>query len=134
MCQHDRKAIYGAAMKKWSSFTVNSPTEITQSASHPMLHDPQASSSETNTRAIFLLAAQKAPYGVYCNPFYKHAGHGSVFTVDESNSNALKENVQNYEYQPDTGIHGMVFDPKNEEYLYSADLKANRSGSIDDQT
>lgn len=123
---HDRKAIYGAAMKKWSSFAVKSPTEITQSASHPMLHDPKASSADTNTRAIFLLAAQKPPYGVYCNPFYNHAGHGSVFTVDPSASNALAENVQNFEYQPNTGIHGMVFDPKNEEYLYSADLKANK--------
>lgn len=34
-------------------------------------------------------------------------------------------NVQNYEYQPSTGIHGMVFDP-TETYLYSADLTANK--------
>ena len=33
--------------------------------------------------------------------------------------------MQNYEYQPNTGIHGMVFDP-TETYLYSADLKANK--------
>lgn len=33
--------------------------------------------------------------------------------------------MQNYEYQPDTGIHGMVFDP-TETWLYSADLKANK--------
>lgn len=120
---HDRKTIYGAAMKKWSSFKVDSPTSITQTASHPMLHDPKASSPETNTRAIFLLAAQKPPYGVYCNPFYNHAGHGSTFSVSEDG--ALKQNVQNYEYQPNTGIHGMVFDP-TETYLYSADLKANK--------
>jgi carboxy-cis,cis-muconate cyclase len=83
----------------------------------------QAASPETNTRAIFLLAAQKPPYGVYCNPFYSHAGHGSVFSV--SSSGALQDNVQNYEYQENTGIHGMVFDP-TETYLYSADLKANK--------
>lgn len=83
-----------------------------------------ASLSTTNTRAIFLLAAQQAPYAVYCNPFYNHAGHGSVFTTDTS-TKALDTNVQNYEYQPNSGIHGMVFDP-TETYLYSADLKANK--------
>lgn len=83
-----------------------------------------ASLSTTNTRAIFLLAAKKPPYGIYCNPFYKHAGHGAIFTPDPQ-TGALKTNVQNYEYQPNTGIHGMVFDP-TEEYLYSADLTANK--------
>ena len=82
-----------------------------------------ASSKETNTRAIFLLPAKKPPYAVYCNPFYKHAGHGSVFTV--SPTGALQTNSQNYEYQPNSGIHGMVFDP-TETYLYSADLTANK--------
>lgn len=110
-------------MKKWSSFAVESPTSILHQASHPMLHHPQAASSKTNTRAIFLLSAKKPPYGVYCNPFYNHAGHGSVFTV--SNTGTLERNVQNYEYQENTGIHGMVFDP-TETYLYSADLKANK--------
>lgn len=33
---HDKKAIYGAAMKKWNSFAVNSPTEIVHQASHPV--------------------------------------------------------------------------------------------------
>jgi len=37
----------------------------------------------------------------------------------------LKANTQNYEYQPNTGIHGMVFDAA-EDYLYSADLRANK--------
>ncbi|ETS78354.1 Carboxy-cis,cis-muconate cyclase [Pestalotiopsis fici W106-1] len=120
---HDKKNLYGAAMKKWASFSVKSPTEIVHEASHPMLHDPMASSADTNTRAIFLLAAKKEPYAVYCNPFYKHAGQGSVFKV--SSTGKLEENVQNYDYQPNTGIHGMVFDP-TETYLYSADLKANK--------
>ncbi|KAI0467497.1 3-carboxy-cis,cis-mucoante lactonizing enzyme [Xylaria cf. heliscus] len=120
---HAKKNIYGAAMKKWSSFAVKSATEIVHEASHPMNHDPQASLATTNTRAIFLLAAKQPPYAVYCNPFYKHAGHGSVFST--SSSGTLADNIQNYAYQPDTGIHGMVFDP-TETYLYSADLKANR--------
>lgn len=120
---HDRKALYGSAMKRWTSFSAPSPTQITQTSSHPMLHDPQASKSDTNTRAIFCLAAKKAPYGVYCNPFYSHAGHGAVFSTSKDGN--LDENVQNYEYQPNTGIHGMVFDP-SETYLYSADLKANK--------
>lgn len=37
--QHAKKNIYGAAMKKWSSFAVKSPTEIVHEASHPMNHD-----------------------------------------------------------------------------------------------
>ncbi|KAK3939062.1 3-carboxy-cis,cis-muconate cyclase [Diplogelasinospora grovesii] len=120
---HAKKNIYGAAMKKWSSFAVKSPTEIVHEASHIMSHDPQANSAETNTRAIFLLAAKQPPYAVYCNPFYKHAGYGNIFSV--SGSGALEKNIQNYPYQENTGIHGMVFDP-TETYLYSADLTANK--------
>ncbi|KAH6610589.1 hypothetical protein Trco_000609 [Trichoderma cornu-damae] len=121
---HEKKTIYGAAMKKWSSFKVNSPTDIVHQVSHPMLHDSRAASPDANTRAIFLLAARKPPYAVYCNPFYRHAGHGSVFATDAS-SGELRANVQNYEYQPDSGVHGMVFDP-SETCLYSADLAANK--------
>lgn len=82
-----------------------------------------ASSSETNTRAIFVLAAKKAPYNVYGNPFYKHAGFGNVFSVNKDGG--IERNIQNYEYDPKSGIHGMVFDSE-EEYLYSADMGANR--------
>jgi carboxy-cis,cis-muconate cyclase len=88
-----------------------------------MTHHPEASKVETRTRAIFCLAAQKAPYNLYCNPFYEHAGHGSVFSVDGAGT--LKECIQNYEYAPDSAIHGMVFDPA-EEYLYSADMWGNK--------
>lgn len=37
----------------------------------------------------------------------------------------LESNIQNYEYSPKTGIHGMVFD-SSETYLYSADLRGNK--------
>lgn len=141
---HDKKAIYGAAMKKWNSFAVKSPTEIVHQASHPvaghrkfffllllpcsfcyslLIFVALAASADTNTRAIFVLAAHQPPYNVYGNPFYKHAGYGNVFSVDKEG--ALEQNVQNYEYAPNTGIHGMVFDP-TETYLYSADLQANK--------
>jgi carboxy-cis,cis-muconate cyclase len=123
MLQHDKKNIYGASMKKWSSHTVKSPTEIVHSASHPMDHDPKASQADTRTRAIFLLAAKKAPYHVYCNPFYEHAGFGNIFSVDSSG--ALESNIQNYEYSPESAIHGMAFDP-TESYLYSADMWGNK--------
>lgn len=82
-----------------------------------------APSTETNTRAIFVLAAHKPPYNVYGNPFYNHAGYGNVFSVKPDGG--LDRNIQNYEYVPNTGIHGMVFDP-TETYLYSADLTANK--------
>lgn len=64
---------------------------------------------------------------MYCNPFYKHAGHGSVFAADPS-SGALvgPAPAQHYAFQPDTGIHGAVLDPHEERYLYSADLTANK--------
>ncbi len=37
--QHAKKNLYGAAMKKWSSFSVKSPTDIVHEASRPMSHD-----------------------------------------------------------------------------------------------
>ncbi|KAH8904467.1 3-carboxy-cis,cis-mucoante lactonizing enzyme, partial [Coniochaeta sp. PMI_546] len=119
---HGKKNIYGAAMKKWSSFAIKSPTEIIHEVSHPIGGDPQAASPDTNTRAIFLLAAKQPPYAVYCNPFYNHAGYGNIFSV--SPTGMLASNEQNYPYSPQTGIHGMVFDP-TETYLYSADLTGN---------
>lgn len=120
---HNRKTIYGAGMKKWNSFNVKSPSELMHHSSHPMGGHPKANDSDTKTRAIFVLAAKKPPYCVYGNPFYDYAGFGNVFSVDESGG--LKENVQNYEYQENAAIHGMVFDPE-EEYLYSADMWANK--------
>lgn len=126
-------------MKKWSSYTVNSPTDIVHHASHPMSHHREfsplltkptsngeaamAANADTKTRAIFVLAAKQAPYNVYGNPFYDHAGHGNVFAVNKDGG--LDKNVQNYEYQPNSAIHGMVFDP-TETYLYSADMWANK--------
>lgn len=119
---HAKKNIYGASMKKWSSHTVKSPTEIFHNASLSMSHDPKADSADTNTRAIFVLAAKQPPFNVYGNPFYDNAGWGNVFSVNKDGG--LEKNVQNYEYSPETGIHGMVFDP-TETYLYSADLRGN---------
>ncbi|KAI5293900.1 hypothetical protein KEM52_005039 [Ascosphaera acerosa] len=121
---HSRRTIYGASMKKWSSHSVQAPDEIVHTKSLPLVGtDASAPTAEANTRAIFVLAARKPPYNVYGNPFYKHAGFGNVFSVGESGE--LKENIQNYEYDAHSGVHGMVFDPA-EEYLYSADMGANK--------
>jgi len=120
---HARKNIYGASMKKWSSHAVKSITDIVHECSHPMDGDPAAANADTKTRAIFVLAAKKPPYNIYGNPFYEHAGYGNVFSVDKNG--ALEENIQNYEYSPQSAIHGMVFDP-SETYLYSADMWANK--------
>ena len=120
---HARKNIYGASMKKWSSHTIKNPTDISHDLSHPMSHHPLAQSSDTRTRAIFVLAAKKPPYCVYGNPFYEHAGHGNVFSVDKDGK--LDKNIQNYEYSESSAIHGMVFDSA-EEYLYSADMWADK--------
>jgi carboxy-cis,cis-muconate cyclase len=88
-----------------------------------LIFTAQASRPDTNTRAIFVLAAKQPPFSVYGNPFYDHAGFGNVFSVNQEG--ALEKCVQNYEYSPKTGIHGMVFDP-TETYLYSADLRGNK--------
>jgi carboxy-cis,cis-muconate cyclase len=85
--------------------------------------EAKAAEADTRTRAIFCLAAQKPPYCVYGNPFYDYAGYGNVFSVNDDGS--IKSNIQNYEYCPQTAVHGMVFDP-SEGYLYSADMWANR--------
>jgi carboxy-cis,cis-muconate cyclase len=70
-----------------------------------------------------VLAAKKAPFNIYGNPFYDHAGYGNVFSVNQDGG--IEKGAQNYEYEPKTGIHGMVFDA-SETYLYSADLRANK--------
>ena len=84
-----------------------------------ILETARAKDADTKTRAIFVLAARQAPYNVYGNPFYDYAGFGNVFSVNGDGS--IKDNIQNYEYQDDSAIHGMVFDP-TENYLYSADM------------
>jgi carboxy-cis,cis-muconate cyclase len=110
-------------MKAWTSYSVTSPQTIERNASHPISGHPLAASAITNTRAIFILAAQTPPYAVYGNPFYDHAGYGNVYST--TLTGGLGENIQNYPYDENSGIHGMVFDP-NEEFLYSADLRANK--------
>ncbi|KAF2840329.1 carboxy-cis,cis-muconate cyclase [Patellaria atrata CBS 101060] len=120
---HAKKNIYGASMKTFSSYSVQSPTDIVHHASFAIGGHPQASSPDSNTRAIFILAAQKSPYCVYGNPFYNYAGYGNAFGVDSTG--AMRESIQNFEYSPETAVHGMVFDP-TETYLYSADMWANK--------
>ncbi|PHH86707.1 hypothetical protein CDD83_9868 [Cordyceps sp. RAO-2017] len=120
---HDKKNLYGAAMKKWSSFAVESPTSIVHQVSHPMTHDPRAQSADADTRAIFLLAARDA---VYCNPFYSHAGAGSAFGLGPDGAlRALPPAAGTFAYRPDSAVHGMVFHPDGR-HLYSADLRANK--------
>ncbi|RMY59187.1 hypothetical protein D0865_02204 [Hortaea werneckii] len=102
---HDRKNIYGAGMKKWGSYSVQSPTEIKHDSSIAMGGHPRANDSDTKTRAIFVLGAKKAPYLVYGNPFYDHAGFINVHSVHPDGS--LKENVQNAPLDEKSAVHGM---------------------------
>lgn len=120
---HDRKTIYGAAMKKWSSFSVESPTDISHQVSHSLAGHSRASDADSRTRAIFVLAEKKVPHRVIGNPFYDYAGFANVFDVDAEG--ALNQNVQNFAYDKSSAIHGMVFDAA-ENYLYSADMWANK--------
>ena len=91
--------------------------------SRPNISPAKAADASTKTRAIFVLAAKIPPYNVYGNPFYDYAGYGNVFSVNASGG--LEANIQNYEYCPETAVHGMVFDA-SETYLYSADMWANK--------
>lgn len=120
---HARKTIYGAGMKRWGSYTVHGPAEIYHHASLPMGGHPNANDADTKTRAIFVLAAKKPPYCVYGNPFYDYAGFINVHSINPAGG--LEKNVQNAELDSNSAIHGMVFD-KAEEYLYSADMWANK--------
>ena len=56
---------------------------------------------------------------MYGNPFYDYAGFGNAFSVNKEGR--LESNIQNFEYNDKSSIHGMVFDP-SETYLYSADM------------
>ncbi|KJZ69172.1 Carboxy-cis,cis-muconate cyclase [Hirsutella minnesotensis 3608] len=118
---HAKKNLYGAALKAWASFAVESPTSIVHQASLPMCH--HALSPDANTRAIFLLASPYPPYGVYCNPFYDYAGAVSVLPV--TSSGALAGSAQTVPLDPHSGVHGAVFHPDGR-HLYSADLSANK--------
>lgn len=120
---HDRRNIYGAAMKKWSSFTVTSATDIVHQASHSLEGHPKACEHDTKTRAIFVLSEKLPPHRVIGNPFYDYAGYANVFSVDDTGT--MHQNVQNFEYQESSAIHGMVFD-STEDFLYSADMWANK--------
>lgn len=124
-------------MKKWGSYTVQNPSEIYHHASLPIgghrssyytaYHfnyqtnpcPAKANDTDTNTRAIFVLAAKLSPHCVYGNPFYNHAGFLNVFSVNPTDG--LDKNIQNAPLDEKSAIHGMVFD-SNEEYLYSADM------------
>ncbi|KAF2398098.1 3-carboxy-cis,cis-mucoante lactonizing enzyme [Trichodelitschia bisporula] len=116
---HIGRNLYGAALKRWNSLRVDSPTDIVHEGSHPIGGDPSAPLSTTRTRAIFLLAASQPPHAVYCAPFYEHAGYGNAFSV--SPTGTLEANIQNFEYAPESAIHGAVFNPP-ETHLYSADM------------
>ncbi|RCI10047.1 hypothetical protein L249_8507 [Ophiocordyceps polyrhachis-furcata BCC 54312] len=120
---HAKRNIYGAAVKKWSSFAIHSPTSIIHSSSHPLSHNALAPSPSSDTRAIFLLAASSPPYGVYCSPFYSHATSGTVFAVQPDGS--LDRPVQTFDYGPGSAVHGAVFHPDGR-HLFSADLSANK--------
>ncbi|KAH9825915.1 Carboxy-cis,cis-muconate cyclase [Teratosphaeria destructans] len=89
---HDRTHLYGAALKKWSSHAITTPTSLHPTASLPMGGDPRAADATTRTRAIFVLAAQKPPYCVYGNPFYDHAGFINVHAVRPDGT--LDRNIQ----------------------------------------
>lgn len=73
----------------------------------------------STTRGIFIIAANKAPYNVYADPFGNCA---NVLGVDSTGT--LNANLQNISYYSGSGVHGMAFDPTGD-YIYAADDTAN---------
>lgn len=97
----------------WASYTVEDGTDLSYDTSIAM------SGNCSTTRGIFIIAADKAPYNVYADPFGNCA---NVLGVDPVGT--LETNLQNVSYYSDSGVHGMAFDPTGN-FLYAADDMGN---------
>lgn len=73
----------------------------------------------SSTHGIFIVAADRAPYNVYADPFGNCA---NIIGVDESGT--LSTNLQNISFYSDSGVHGLAFDPTGQ-YIYAADDSGN---------
>jgi carboxy-cis,cis-muconate cyclase len=118
---HDKKNIYGAGDGGWTSYLVISPTTLGNESFVNMTGDCSSIISGGN-RGIFVLGSTKPPYAVYGDEFGRCT---NVIAVD--GSGAVTSVVQNISHYSNSGVHGTAFD-LDEEYLYSADDKANSIG------
>ncbi|KFY95992.1 hypothetical protein V498_02976 [Pseudogymnoascus sp. VKM F-4517 (FW-2822)] len=124
---HDKTHLYGTDIiytlgeKNWTkppvyvSHTINNSSSIT--------HDKTLTGKQGCVGAsIFVIADKNPPYNVYGVDFWGNPGCGTVFSVDETG--AFDEVIQDYEYAPESSIHGTAFSPDST-FMYSADMHGN---------
>ncbi|EFX04833.1 polyketide synthase [Grosmannia clavigera kw1407] len=117
---HDKKHLYG------TSFTSSSPAFISYSlagATNITLDTTVDAGGNCTGKAIYVVAAERAPYSVYGSFFGGSAGCGAVLSVDEDG--ALAAAVQNFTYASGSGVHGLALAPSGP-FLYSADDSGNQ--------
>ncbi|TQS31663.1 hypothetical protein Golomagni_08049, partial [Golovinomyces magnicellulatus] len=125
---HDKKNLYGtnysyindqenlAIPPTYVSYTVTNSTSIT--------HDKTlAGHNNCNGSAIYIAAKPTEPYSVYGFDYWGTPGCGTVMSVDENG--VLSELIQDFEYLPDSGVHGSAFN-KDSTLLYAADTLGNK--------
>lgn len=99
----------------YMSFTINNISSIT--------HDKTLTGKQgCNGSAIFIEALPVAPYTVYGFDYWGTPGCGQVMSVD--GNGVLNEVIQDYEYWPQSGVHGSAFN-KAGTILYAADTLGN---------
>ncbi|KAI1815897.1 carboxy-cis,cis-muconate cyclase [Poronia punctata] len=117
---HDKTKLYG------TDWNAKEPTFVSYDVSNP--HDIKvekrivAGTLCSNTRNVFALADQQAPYTVYGNYYYGDAKCSTVFSVDGNGT--LKEVIQDYAYLPGSAVHGTAI-TLDGRFLVSADTKGN---------
>ncbi|KAJ8110815.1 hypothetical protein OPT61_g6434 [Boeremia exigua] len=124
---HDKKNMYGTnyvyvddqvnrtTPPEYFSYTVNNLTSITHTST-------LAGKKRCNGSSIYIEALPVPPYTVYGFDYWGTPGCGQTMSVDDNG--ALKDVIQNYNYWPESGIHGSAFS-KDHTLLYAADTLGN---------
>lgn len=82
-----------------------------------------AGHNNCNGSAIYIAAKPTEPYSVYGFDYWGTPGCGTVMSVDENG--VLSEVIQDFEYLPESGVHGSAFN-KDSTLLYAADTLGNK--------
>ncbi|OJD28909.1 carboxy-muconate cyclase [Diplodia corticola] len=123
---HDKSVLYGVEDGGWTSYSIDSATAVTHTATLPL-----TGANCSNDRSIFVVAAREPPYNVYGDPFGDCA---NVLSVDEAG--ALEAVAQNVTYTAGTsGVHGMALSVDGR-FVYAADDSGNAvwTHSVDEAT
>ncbi|KAL2204661.1 putative isomerase YbhE [Sarocladium strictum] len=124
---HDKKTLYGTNYTyindqqdltippTYMSFAVDNLTTIS--------HQTTLKGRDgCNGSAIYIEALKVEPYTVYGFDYWGTPGCGQVMSVDKNG--ALDEVIQDFDYWPESGVHGSAFN-KDQTLLYAADTLGN---------